>query len=109
MIQRYFETARPTVIEIQRQAFAKNNEGYLWKVQLLAKVYPHLTNQIIFVGFIQLGSKFEDIPPVPQDYEGYEQAYIMTDHYGNINNVSEKLNVECGLHSKFFYDNGSAF
>lgn len=28
-IERYFETARPTVIEIQRQAFAENKRGHL--------------------------------------------------------------------------------
>lgn len=72
LIERYFETAKPTVIEIQRQSLACNKEGYLREVQLLVKVYPLLTNQIMFVGFMQRGTRFDDIPHPKLDYEGYE-------------------------------------
>lgn len=40
LIQRYFETAKPTVIEIKRQLFGADKEGYLKEVQLIVKVYP---------------------------------------------------------------------
>lgn len=109
LIQRYFETAKPTVIEIQRQSLACNKLGYLREVQLLVKVYPLLTNQIMFVGFMQRGTRFDDIQQPKLEYDGYEQCYIMTDEYGNISNVSEGLHRECGLHAKFFFDTGSAF
>ncbi len=39
-IHRYFETARPTVIDIQRQLFGRSKEGYLREVDLIVKVYP---------------------------------------------------------------------
>jgi hypothetical protein len=30
-------------------------------VDLLVKVYPHLTDKIVFIGFIQVAKKFEDM------------------------------------------------
>jgi len=43
-IHRYFETAKPTVIDIKRQLFGRNIEGYLREVDLIVKVYPYLTD-----------------------------------------------------------------
>lgn len=40
LIQKYFETAKPTVIEIRRQLFAATNEGYIREVELIVKVIP---------------------------------------------------------------------
>ena len=43
-IHRYFETAKPTVIDIQRQLFGRDKDGYLREVDLIVKVYPYLTD-----------------------------------------------------------------
>lgn len=51
-IHRYFETAKPTVIDIQRELFGRNKDGYLKEVELIVKVYPYLTDQLVFVGFL---------------------------------------------------------
>ena len=40
LIQRYFETAKPTVIEIKRELFGACKDGYLKEVQLVVKVFP---------------------------------------------------------------------
>jgi hypothetical protein len=40
LIQRYFETAEPRVIENLRQLFGVSRDGYLKEVQLLVKVFP---------------------------------------------------------------------
>lgn len=52
LIQRYFETAKPTVIEIKRQLLAANKDGYLREIELIVKVFPQVDDRIVFVGFI---------------------------------------------------------
>ena len=61
LIQRYFQTAKPTVIDIKRELFGVSNEGYLKPVRLLVKVYPQLTDKLIFVGFLQTLDVFQDM------------------------------------------------
>ena len=51
-VHRYFETAKPTVIDIKRQLFGKCKDGYIRSVELIVKVYPNLTDKIVFIGFI---------------------------------------------------------
>lgn len=50
-IHRYFETAKPTVIDIRRNLFGRCKSGYIKSVELLVKVFPHLSDKIVFVGF----------------------------------------------------------
>jgi PAS domain S-box-containing protein len=109
LVQRYFETAKPTVIEIQRQLFGVMKEGYLQEVDLIVKVYPQVDEKIVFVGFVQKSDKFEDMEPAASEYERLEKNYIVTDEYGNITNVTEGLNSELGLHAKFFNYSDSIF
>lgn len=40
--------------------------------------------------------------PVKPELEKYDKQYIITDVDGNITNVTEGLNIELGLHAKFF-------
>jgi len=61
LIHRYFDTAKPRVIDIKRQLFARDKDGYLRCVELIVKVYPNLTDKIVFVGFIQKSRKFHEI------------------------------------------------
>ena len=51
-IERFFETAKPTVIDIKRQLFGVTNLGYIRPIRLLVKVYPKISDKILFVGFI---------------------------------------------------------
>lgn len=71
-IHRYFETAKPTVIDIQRQLFGRNKEGYLKEVDLIVKVYPEITEQIVFVGFIQRAKGFESMDPPKAEFSVYD-------------------------------------
>jgi hypothetical protein len=43
------------------------------------------------------------------EYEAYDQHYLITDHDGNIYNVTEGMNTELGLNSKFFNYSDSIF
>lgn len=52
LITRYFETAKPHVIEIKRRSFALTKQGYMKPVELLVKVYPQINRDLMFVGFI---------------------------------------------------------
>lgn len=52
LVQRYFETAKPNVIEIKRELFGVTKEGYLTEVNLIVKVFPQINDKIIFVGFV---------------------------------------------------------
>lgn len=40
--------------------------------------------------------------PPKEEFKSFEQHYVVTDEFGNITNISEGLNDEIGLHSKFF-------
>lgn len=51
-IQRYFETAKATVIDINRELFTSKKDGYIKPIRLVVKVYPELSNKLVFVGFI---------------------------------------------------------
>lgn len=109
LINRYFETAKPHVIEIKRRSFALGKDGYMKTVELLVKIYPYLNRNILFVGFIQMSPKFDEMNPVKMDYERMDQHYIMTDMDGYISNISEGLKYEIGLYSKFFNYGDSIF
>lgn len=47
--------------------------------------------------------------PVKPEFEKYDKQYIITDVDGNITNVTEGLNLELGLHAKFFQYTDSIF
>jgi hypothetical protein len=102
LVQRYFETAVPTVIEIKRHLLASSKEGYLKEIELVVKVYPRVNEKIVFVGFIQRSENFNDIEPPKQDFEKHEKHYILTDIEGNIANVTQGMYFELGLHTQFF-------
>lgn len=108
-VKRYFETAKPTVIDIKRQLLGKAKDGYLQSIELIVKVYPHLTDKIIFVGFIQKASSFRDMEPLKSELEHLESNYIITDDVGNITNLTEGLSFDLGLNAKFFNYNDSIF
>ena len=101
-IHNYFETTRSKVINKKTLNFAASKSGYLKHVELLVKVYPQLTDKIVFVGFIQEGHAFENMKPPKQELEKRDCQYIMADSQGNITCVTEGLNIELGLNSKFF-------
>ena len=52
---------------------------------------------------------FDDMEPPNSEYENSEHQYIMTDIEGNITNVTEGLNLDLGLNSKFFHYLDSIF
>eukprot|EP00347_Sterkiella_histriomuscorum_P001449 403371996 len=108
-IERYFDTAQPTVIDVKRQQFAVSDTGYLRAVRLLVKVYPHISSRIVFIGFMQSLDKFDDMEQPKHEYLDIEQQYIVTDNDANITNVTEGLNLELGLNSKFFKYSDSIF
>ncbi len=56
------------MIDIQRQLLGKRKDGYLRAVDLIVKVYPHLTDKVIFCGFIQRLENFQGIDPVKHEY-----------------------------------------
>jgi PAS domain S-box-containing protein len=109
LVQRYFETAKPTVIEIKRCLLVKRKEGYLKEIELIVKVFPQIDDQIIFVGFLQHYDSFDDMEPVKPEYERFDKQYIITDTDGNITNVTEGLSNEMGLNAKFFNYTDSIF
>lgn len=47
-------------------------------------------------------------PPKPE-FEKLDKQYIITDTEGNITNLTEGLNLDMGLHSKFFQYSDSMF
>lgn len=75
----------------------------------MVKVFPQVNDRIVFVGFIQRNDRFEDMEPVKPVFEKYDKQYIITDVDGNITNVTEGLNLELGLHAKFFQYTDSIF
>ena len=109
LVQRYFETAKPNVIEIKRNLLASNKEGYLKEIELIVKVFPQVNEKIVFVGFIQRHDRFEDMEHVKPEFEKLDKNYILTDVDGNITNVTEGLNYELGLNAKFFQYTDSIF
>ena len=48
-------------------------------MDLIVKVYPYLTDQIVFVGFLQKAKGFTDMDPPKNEFTIYEQNYIVTD------------------------------
>ena len=68
-----------------------------------------MNDRILFVGFLQRTSKFEDMEAPNTDYERFDKHYVVTDLDGNITNVTEGLNIELGLNSKFFQYSDSIF
>jgi len=103
-IERYFDTARPKVIDIKRELFAVNKEGYMFPIVLLVKVYPSLMKKLLFVGFLQKIDRFRDMEDISrkETLDLAEQHYILTDREGYICNITEGLRHEIGLHAKFF-------
>ena len=69
---------------------------------MLIKVYPQLNDKIVFLGFLQECADYENMKPPKQDYEKRECQYFLGDSKGNITCVTEGLNFELGLNSKFF-------
>jgi hypothetical protein len=88
---------------------AANKDGYLREIELIVKVFPQVNDRIVFVGFIQRNDRFDDMEPVKPEFEKYDKQYIITDVEGNITNVTEGLNIELGLHAKFFSYTDSIF
>jgi PAS domain S-box-containing protein len=109
LVQRYFETAKPTVIEIKRQLFGVTKEGYLQEIELIVKVLPEINDKLIFVGFMQKTDRFEDMEPPSGEMDRHDKQYLVTDYDGNITNVTEGLMYDLGLHSKFFNYSDSIF
>lgn len=52
LIRRYFSTAKSKILNQTRQMFAMNKEGYLKVITALIKVYPSLSDKIMFVGYL---------------------------------------------------------
>lgn len=75
----------------------------------MVKVFPQVNEKIVFVGFIQKNDKFEDMEPPKSEYEKLEKHYIITDTDGNVTNVTQNLNYDLGLNSKFFQYSDSIF
>ncbi|TNV87853.1 hypothetical protein FGO68_gene5771 [Halteria grandinella] len=109
LIQRYFETAKPTVIEIKRYLLANSRDGYLKEIELIVKVFPQVNEQIVFIGFISRHDRFDDMEQVKPEFEKLDKQYIITDVEGNITNITEGLKLDIGLHSKFFQYSDSMF
>jgi hypothetical protein len=61
-----------------------------------------VNEKILFVGFLQACDRFDLIEPPKSQFEHLEHQYILTDKIGYIANVTEGLNFELGLNSKFF-------
>ncbi|TNV87907.1 hypothetical protein FGO68_gene9941 [Halteria grandinella] len=102
-IQNYFTTAKSRFIDKQTQVFAQCANGYLKGIRLLVKVYPNLNDKIQFIGFIQAIEMFDQqMDPPKNQFEHLEHQYILCDQKGNIFHVTDGLNFELGLNSKFF-------
>lgn len=109
LIQRYFETAKPNVIDLTKSLFGCTKEGYLREVTLQVKTFPQINEKIVFVGFIKKLSSYEDMESPKSEYEKYDREYIICDKEGNITNVTPGLYTEMGLHPKFFNYSDSIF
>jgi hypothetical protein len=85
-----------------------SKDGYLVHITLLVKVMPLVGEKIVFIGFIQTSTKYEEIePPSKEGLEKRDQLYFVTESNGNIINVSEGIYTELGLNSKFFSSSNS--
>ncbi len=58
---------------------------------------------------MQRHDRFDEMEPAKPEFEKYDKQYIITDVDGNITNVTEGLNMELGLHAKFFQYTDSIF
>lgn len=68
-----------------------------------------MNDKILFVGFLQKSTKFDDMEQPHTEYESYDKQYLVTDSDGNITNVTEGLNIDLGLNAKFFQYTDSIF
>jgi hypothetical protein len=69
-----------------------NPKCYLTMIQLLVKAYPQLNDKIVFLGFLQSCSKYQDMKAPKQEFENRDMQYLMADQAGNITCVTEGLN-----------------
>jgi hypothetical protein len=71
-------------------------------IDLLVKIYPEINGQIIFVGFVQKSEGFHEMDEPPQEYEGKEQHYIITNRVGYISSVTSGMLMSLGIHPRCF-------
>ena len=88
LIRRYFETAKPNVIDVTKQLFGTCHNGYLKEITLQVKTFPQVNDKIVFVGFIKRAASYEDMEPTKTEYERMDKEYILADKEGNITKVS---------------------
>lgn len=68
-----------------------------------------MQDRILFIGFLQSSDKFDDMEHPKNGYESFDELYMICDSKGYIANVSEGLNFEIGLNSKFFEYSSHSF
>lgn len=79
------------------------------------KLYPHISDRICVVGYLQNIQKIDGFDPqkltgVPQSHIPLmPHHFVLTDDKLRISNVSEKFAKEIGLNSKFFMNSQNIF
>lgn len=73
IIQSYFETAIPKMVDQINQQFCVHKTGYLKPMRTLVKVFPEISERILFIGFLQVLDFFEEMEPAKHEFDGKEQ------------------------------------
>ena len=89
-MEHYFRTGRSKVFNKERFLFGQHKDGFCFQMRLLVRQMPTLES-----GFIQYVGL---IIKVPDDFE-----YILTDTWGTISSLSEKLALALGINHKWVH------
>ncbi|CDW81959.1 pas domain s-box family protein [Stylonychia lemnae] len=106
-VQNYLDTAKPKILNKQREVFALKKNGFLVQVFIYATSVPMIEKEgIKFVGFIKKvdEKKYTDILPPPIEYQFRKSIQIMAAPNGNIYGINEQAYKILGFPKYFTED-----
>lgn len=105
-VQNYLETAKPKILNKQREVFALKKNGFIVQVFIYATTVPMIEKEgIKFVGFLKRvdEKKYTDLLPPPIEYQFKRSIQIMAAPNGNIYGVNEQAYKILGF-PKYFVE-----
>ena len=99
---KFFDKAESSVLNLVRELFAKDKEGYLVPIYLFSKVLPSLTNGLKLIGVIRKIDYLTFEPECPLEFSKMPQEYFLCDQENNIQNFSYGMTTSFGLFPKMF-------
>jgi len=90
-MEKYFKTRKETVVDNEKELYAIQRSGSLICVLAIVKIVPSLKETIKYIALLRQQRK--------------EDEFILTDEYGRIDSMSEKLMGEFELQYPFLKEN----